>query len=117
MNLKTLTNTDIKKGSKNMEKIIYSEKSPFETTSKRIESAKNISDISSEGPVSIWYEPETDEIVPDWCSSENAVWITELFGHEEPEFILEITDTILRDEEFMEMYFEDHPQYRRENNV
>lgn len=92
-----------------VDKIRYSTVSPFPVTGTRIESAKEISGMLKEGPVSIWYEPDTDKIVPDWCSSDNAVWITEFFGPEEPEFILEITDTILRDEDYMHQYFEGHP--------
>lgn len=96
-----------------VQKIVYSTSSPFPVTGTRTESAKTISELTKEGPLSIWYEPDTDEIVPDWCSSDDAIWITEFFGPEEPDFILEITDTILRDVDFMEEYFANHPDKRK----
>lgn len=97
-----------------MSKIIYTKESPFPTTDRRVESAKRISDLlSNEGHLSIWYEPATDTIVPDWESSEEAVWITELFHPADPDFILHLTDCILRDKDAMEMYFESHPEWKK----
>lgn len=100
-----------------VQKILYSTVSPFPATSTRTESAKRIADLLTEGPVSFWYEPATDKLVPDWESSDSAIWITELFAPDEPEFILEITDTILRDEEYMGMYFADHPEMLKYKEV